>query len=92
MPNVHVLHKCWINLIFQDLAAGFKDAVALGLLQSIDPALAAEAIALAAPSPLAYEAGINNVRYFSGGVGYLANPPNPALRARIAAAINAGNY
>ena len=80
------------TFLFQDLSASFKDAVALGLLNELNPALAAEAIALAAPNPLPYEAGINNVRYFTGGVGYLANPRNPALRAQIADEISAGDY
>ena len=66
--------------------------MALGLLNKLNPALALEAISLAAPAPLPYEAGINNVGYFRGGVGYLANPPNPALRARIAHLINQGDY
>ena len=66
--------------------------MALGLLRAIDPALAEEAIALAQASTLPYEANINNVGYFTGGVGYLANPRNPALRARIVDQLSAADY
>ena len=78
--------------ITEALRAAHKDALALGLLNQLDPSLAAEAIALTAPAPRAFERAVNNVGYFTGGRGYLALKPNPALAVPIAGGISAANY
>ena len=81
--------------ILQDLRAAHKDAVAIGLLYEIDPALAIEAAARANKDTLGYEAGVNNVGYAiplgNGGFATAINRGVPAAAYKTpAAAVYAG--